>query len=141
MRGACKPNEWGTPGRQWLWILWVWLVASSFGCTSVLGPSAPSDRDLQAMIDRNSRQLLRLQVSLFEESVADIMGPPQRLEGYPWGTVWLYRTALTQKARVTPATDFTPLVFDRSGVLVGWGAAFLAAYSQRQPSVGGVVRQ
>jgi hypothetical protein len=93
------------------------------------------------MIDRNNKHLLRLQVSMFEESVLEVMGPPQRLEGYPWGTVWLYRTGLTQKARVTPATDFTPLVFDRSGVLVGWGGAFLAAYNQRQPTVGGVTQR
>jgi hypothetical protein len=92
------------------------------------------------MIDRNTRNLLRLQADLFEEYVADIMGPPQRIEGYPWGTVWLYRTALTKEARATPEPDFTPLVFDRSGVLVGWGRDFLARYNSSQPSVGGGVR-
>jgi len=103
-------------------------------------PSAPSDREIQAVIDRNTRNLLRLQVDMFAEYVSDIMGPPQRLEGYPWGIVWLYRTALTKKVHVTPETDFTPLVFGRSGVLLGWGRDFLATYSQSQPSVGGVVQ-
>ena len=92
------------------------------------------------MIDRNTRNLLRLQADLFEEYVLDIMGPPQRLEGYSWGTVWLYRTVLTPKARATPDTDFTPLVFDQRGVLLGWGREFLATYSQRQPYVGRGVR-
>jgi hypothetical protein len=127
--------------RHGLWALSVWVVVSGLGCTSVLGPSGPSERDLQAIIDRNTRNLLRLQADLFEEYVLDIMGPPQRLEGYSWGTVWLYRTALTKQARAMPDTDFTPLVFDPRGVLVGWGRDFLATYSQRQSSVGGGVRQ
>jgi hypothetical protein len=103
-------------------------------------PSGPSDREIQAMIERNTRHLLRLQADMFEEYVSDIMGPPQRLEGYPWGTVWFYRTAFTTGARTTPETDFTPLVFDRRGVLLGWGRDLLATYSQNQSSVGGVQR-
>jgi hypothetical protein len=100
-------------------------------------PSRSSDRALQAMIDRNTRNLLRVQADLFEEYVSDIMGPPQRVEGYSWGTVWLYRTALTKGVRVTPETDYTPLVFDRRGVLLGWGNDILTSYSHRQPSLGG----
>jgi hypothetical protein len=103
-------------------------------------PSGPSDRAIQAMIDRNNHNLLRLQAGMFEEYVNDVMGPPQRLEGYSWGMVWLYRTAWTKEARTTPKTDFTPLVFDRSGVLVGWGRDFFVAYSTAQPSAGGVLR-
>ena len=123
--------------RQWRWVFSVGLVALFAGCTNLLMPSGPSDRELQAVIDRNARNLLRLQADLFEENVSDIMGPPQRVEGYSWGTVWLYRTALTKGARATPETDFTPLVFDRRGVLLGWGKDVLASYSQRQPPLGG----
>jgi hypothetical protein len=75
------------------------------------------------MIERNTYHLLRLQAGLFEEYVLDIMGPPQRLEGYPWGTVWLYRTALTTHVRTTPGGDF------------------LATYRHREPSLGGGVPQ
>jgi hypothetical protein len=127
--------------RLGLWVLSVWVVVVGLGCTNLLMPSRLSDRELQAMIERNTRHLLRLQPDLFEEYVADIMGPPQRIEGYPWGAVWLYRTALTTGARTTPETDFTPLVFDQRGILVGWGSNFLATYSQSQPSAGGGVRQ
>jgi hypothetical protein len=94
-------------------------------------PSGPSDRELQAVIERNTRNLPRLQAQMFEEYVSDIMGPPQRLDTYPWGAVWRYRTALTKGARTTPESDFTPLVFDRRGVLLGWGRDFWATYSQR----------
>jgi hypothetical protein len=124
-------------GRYGLCVLSVWVAASVLGCSSLLLPSVSSDRDIQAIIDRNTRNLRRLQADLFEEYVLNIMGPPQRLEGYPWGTVWLYRTALTKQAHATPETDFTPLVFDRRGVLVGWGRELLASYSHRHADVGG----
>jgi hypothetical protein len=126
-----------TQGQQWRWVLLVGVVACCVGCTSLLMPSGSSDRELQAMIDRNTRNLLRLQADLFEEYVSDIMGPPQRVEGYLWGTVWFYRTALTRGARATPETDYTPLVFDQRGVLLGWGRDILTSYDHRQPSLGG----
>jgi Protein of unknown function (DUF3192) len=129
-----------TRRRHWLWLLSVWLLASGMGCESLLMPSGPSDRAIRAMVDRNNHNLLRLQAGMFEEYVNDIMGPPQRLEGYSWGIVWLYRTAWTKEARTTPKSDFTPLVFDRSGVLVGWGRDFFVTYSNAQPSTGGAVR-
>jgi hypothetical protein len=100
-------------------------------------PSGPSDREIQAMIDRNHRNLVHLQADMFEEYVFNIMGPPQRLEGYAWGTVWLYRTAVTKGVQTTLATDFTPLVFDRSGLLLGWGSDFLATHQHRHSSIGG----
>jgi hypothetical protein len=127
--------------RDWRWVLSLCVAASCLGCASLIGDSAPSDRDIQAMIERNTHHLLRLQAGLFEEYVLDIMGPPQRLEGYPWGIVWLYRTALTKSVRTTPESDFTPLVFDPRGLLLGWGSDFLATYRHREPSLGGGARQ
>src|SRR5688500_16746925 len=94
----------GVPKRHWLWMLSAWVLALGMGCASLLMPSGPSDREIQAMIDRNNRNLVRLQADMFEEYVVNIMGRPQRLEGYSWGTVWLYRTALTKGARTTPET-------------------------------------
>jgi len=78
------------------------------------------------MIERNNRNLLRLQVGMFQEYASDIMGEPQRLEVYSWGRAWLYRTAMTSGARGTPEADLTPLVFDQRGVLLGWGRDFLS---------------
>ena len=118
-------------GRLCFWVLIGWAVVSGLGCENLLLSSGPSARTIQALIDRNTRNLLRLQPDLFEEHVFDIMGPPQRVEGYPWGTVWLYRTALTTGVRTTPQTDFTPLVFDRRRILLGWGRDFLATHLDR----------
>ena len=94
-------------------------------------PHTTGDSQIRRVIDRNNRNLLRLQVGMFQEYVGDIMGEPQRLETYAWGRAWHYRTAMTASARGTPETDLTPLVFDRMGILLGWGRDFLAAYSKR----------
>jgi hypothetical protein len=93
----------------------------------------PNPQRLQALIDQNNRNLLRLQPELFEEHVFDIMGAPQRIEGYPWGMVWLYRTALTTEVRTAPVSDFTPLVFDHRRILLGWGRPFLVDHLERRP--------
>jgi hypothetical protein len=130
---AWEARAWASRGRLWLWVLLGWVVASGLGCEHLLTSSGPSARTIQALIDRNTRNLHRLQPDLFEEHVSDIMGPPQRVEGYPWGTVWLYRTALTTGVRTTPTTDFTPLVFDRRRILLGWGRDFLATHLGRGP--------
>jgi hypothetical protein len=135
MTAAWAARAWACRGRVWLWVLLGWVMASGLGCDRLLMSSGPSDRNLQATIDRNTRNLLRLQPDLFEEYVLDIMGPPQRVEGYPWGKVWLYRTALTKGARTTPETDFTPLVFDHRRILLGWGKDFLATYRNSQPAI------
>ncbi len=117
--------------RPWLIVAWVGVAVSCLGCDSVIMPRATGDRQTRAMIDRNTRNLLRLQVGMFQEYVDDIMGEPQRLEVYSWGTVWLYRTGMTNGARGRPETDLTPLVFDRQGVLLGWGRDFLSAHMKR----------
>ena len=140
MTAARTALTWATQGRLWLGVLLGWSVASGLGCDRLLLSGGPSDRNIQAMIERNTRNLPRLQADLFEEHVFDIMGPPQRVEGYPWGTVWLYRTALTKGMRTTPETDFTPLVFDRRRILLGWGSDFLATYRHRGPSIGEGIR-
>jgi hypothetical protein len=80
-------------------------------------PSGSSDRGIHTIIDRNTRKLVHLQAGMFAEYVSDMMGEPQRPEGYPWGTVWLYRTARTPGARGTPETDVPPLVFNQQGIL------------------------
>jgi hypothetical protein len=138
---AARPaGTWAVPGRLWLWVLLGLGLASGLGCERLIMPSGPSDRTVQATIDRNTRNLLRLQADLFEEHVLDIMGPPQRVEGHPWGTVWLYRTALTKGVRTTPEADFTPLVFDRRRILLGWGREFWATYRDSGPPIGATVR-
>jgi hypothetical protein len=61
------------------------------------------------------------------------MGDPERSEGYAWGTAWLYRTAFTTGATIyrTVDSDFTPVVFDEKGILIGWGRNFFVEQAKR----------
>jgi hypothetical protein len=75
---------------------------------------------------------------MFEEYVSDTTGEPQRHEGYQWGTVWLYRTAMPHGARVTPETDLTPLIVDQRGILLGWGRDLLSEHIKRYEELQGM---
>lgn len=117
--------------RRGLTVMILGVIVLSAGCTSLLLPSAPGEREIQALIDRNIRNLRRLQVGLFQEYVSNIMGKPQRVEVYPWGTAWLYRTAKRTGTQRVAEPEFTPLVFDRTGLLVGWGTDVLSEQVKR----------
>jgi hypothetical protein len=129
--GVSQETPWDIWRRHWLIAVLICVAASCVGCAGVIVPGGPSNREIRAMIDRNNRNLRRLQVGMFQEYVSDVMGEPQRLEVYSWGTAWLYRTAITNGARGTPETDLTPLVFDQRGVLLGWGRDFLSDHIKR----------
>jgi hypothetical protein len=75
---------------------------------------------------------------MFEEYVSDTTGEPQRHEGYQWGTVWLYRTAMTHGDRGTPETDLTPPIFDQRGILLGWGRNCLSEHIKRYEELQGM---
>jgi hypothetical protein len=75
---------------------------------------------------------------MVEEYVSDVMREPQRHEGYQWGTVWLYRTAMPHGARVTPETDLTPLIVDQRGILLGWGRDLLSEHIKRYEELQGM---
>jgi hypothetical protein len=76
------------------------------------------------------KNLLRLRVGMAQEDVLAMMGDPDAFEGYSWGMAWLYRTALTN-ATQGPESEFTPVVFDEKGILVGWEKNLLAEYRKR----------
>jgi Protein of unknown function (DUF3192) len=82
----------------------------------------------QGTIARNNRHLLGLAIGQSRAEVNQIMGAPERSEGYAWGTVWLYRTAMTSGIYGTADADFTPVVFDYEGKLSGWGRNYYAAH-------------
>ena len=42
-----------------------------------------------------------------QSEVREVMGKPERSEGYSWGSAWLYRTAMTSGVYGTEDTDFT----------------------------------
>lgn len=68
---------------------------------------------------------MKLKAGMNQNEVRSIMGEPERCEGYPWGSAWLYRTAMTKgiEGGIYGSTDsdYTPVVFDKNGTLEGWG--------------------
>jgi outer membrane protein assembly factor BamE (lipoprotein component of BamABCDE complex) len=86
---------------------------------------------IQGDISRNNRGLMMLNIGMTKEQVMNQMGEPERSEGYAWGSAWLYRTAMTSGVYGTADSDFTPVVFDENGQLVGWGRNFFTEHVRR----------
>ena len=87
--------------------------------------------NLQSRIEQNNGNLLRLHIGLSSDDALAIMGRPERSEGYAWGSAWLYRTAMTSGIYGTADADFTPVVFDPSGKVVGWGRNFFVEHAKK----------
>ena len=86
---------------------------------------------LQSDISRNNKNLMTLKIGISQEQVLQHLGQPERSEGYEWGSAWLYRTAMTSGIYGTADSDFTPVVFDEKGKLIGWGRNFFTEYVKR----------
>jgi len=79
-------------------------------------------------IAKNNAALIKLKTGIMQKEVQNIMGQPERSEGYPWGSAWLYRTAMTSGIYGTADSDFTPVMFDKNGILHGWGRNYFEQY-------------
>ena len=86
---------------------------------------------VQGTAKRNNKALMSLNIEMSKEEVRKMMGDPERSEGYQWGSVWLYRTAMTSGVYGTADSDFTPVVFNDSGKLEGWGRNFFTERVRR----------
>lgn len=74
---------------------------------------------------------MKLEIGMTKDEVLEIMGEPERSEGYEWGSAWLYRTAMTSGIYGTADSDFTPLLFDKNGKVHGWGRNYFKQYVNR----------
>ncbi len=102
-----------------------------FGCVGSPVHSTIAYNSVQSTIKTNNENLLKLRVGIMRGEVEQIMGKPERSEGYKWGTAWLYRTAMTSGIYGTEDSDFTPVVFSNKDILLGWGRNFLVARVKR----------
>lgn len=109
------------------WMLVLLIV----GCVGSPIHSTLRYNSIQGSIADNNQHLLGLRVGMPMDEAQGIMGPPERSEGYPWGTALLYRTAMTSGIYGTADPDFTPVVFDPNGRLMGWGRNFFVEQAQK----------
>ena len=86
---------------------------------------------VQGAIADNNRYLLELHVGMAQRDALAVMGPPERSEGNAWGTAMLYRTAMTSGIYGTADSDFTPVMFDPNGQLMGWGRNFFSEQARK----------
>lgn len=106
------------------------FMLSGCGVGSPMHRTATYNR-LQSEILRNNNNLMTIKIGMTQEQVLQYMGQPERSEGYKWGSAWLYRTAMTSGIYGTADSDFTPVVFDENGKLVGWGRNFFIEHVKR----------
>jgi len=125
--------------RRWLTtiqcILFAFSVGNAVGCVGSPVHSTLKYGFVQRAIKRNNNNLMELKAGMSKEQVRSIMRDPERSEGYPWGSAWLYRTAITKGISGgiygTVDSDYTPAVFNDEGNLVGWGRNFLVERTKR----------
>ncbi len=101
------------------------------GCVGSPVHSTIKYNSVQSMINDNNEKLLNMKIGVSQEDVVQLMGKPERSEGYNWGSAWLYRTAMTSGIYGTADSDFTPVVFDQDGKVVGWGRNFFSEHVKK----------
>jgi hypothetical protein len=113
------------------YILTCVLTLILAGCVGSPVHSTMTYSSIQSTIKKNNQGLMDLRVGMAQPEVRSTLGDPERSEGYEWGSAWLYRTAMTSGIYGTADADFTPVVFDSSETLVGWGRNFFTEHVRR----------
>lgn len=98
------------------------------GCYGDVWHSTIRYNSIQSTIRENNEKLLSLKIGMIQQETRQVMGSPERSEGYEWGSAWLYRTAMTSGVYGTADPDFTPIVFDNNGKVIGWGRNFFTEH-------------
>jgi outer membrane protein assembly factor BamE (lipoprotein component of BamABCDE complex) len=105
------------------------------GCVGSPIHSTLTYGSVQKTIKKNNAALMKLKAGMGQDEVRNILGEPERSEGYPWGSAWLYRTAMTKgiDGGIYGAidADYTPVMFDNNGILQGWGRNYFEQYVNR----------
>jgi len=81
-------------------------------------------------IRKNHENLLSLKAGMDKSQVTELMGKPNWIAGWQWGSAWMYRTGMLE-AYSEADEDFTPIVFDSDKRLIGWGHSFYANEKQK----------
>lgn len=113
-------------------IISLLIVFIAFaGCAGSPAHHTVKYHSMKGGMKKVNKKLLLLDIGMSKAKVLDILGEPEQNEAYPWGTVWLYRTAMTSGVYGTADSDFTPVVFDQSGELSGWGRNYFRQRAQQ----------
>jgi len=125
------PLGMGQGMRLTLYVTLLLVVVCLPGCVGSPVHATFQHGSLQSKIKKNNAHLMDLSIGMDQGQVKQIMGDPEQSEGYKWGSAWLYRTAMTTGIYGTGDSDFTPVVFDEHGRVVGWGRNFFSEHVKR----------
>jgi|TARA_B100000959_G_C14768067_1_gene536292 outer membrane protein assembly factor BamE (lipoprotein component of BamABCDE complex) len=78
-------------------------------------------------VSRTNKALMSLNMGMSKEQVYKLAGTAGKIEGYDWGSVWFYRTNSGADVGLGLDDDeknFTPIVFDNSHRVTGFGQKF-----------------
>ena len=113
-------------------LMRLWCVTAVLtGCMGGAGEIHLRYYELQSLIEKNIRTLAQLQPGMSQDEVRAVMGEPAMSEGDLRQTTWFYRTAMRGGVELSLDADFTPVVFDRQGRLIGWGGDWASMRFQR----------
>jgi hypothetical protein len=112
-------------------IATVILLGLLTGCVGSPVHSTVKYSSIQSTIRKNNQAILTLSIGLTKQQVIERLSAPESSEGYKWGSVFLYRTAMSSGIYGTEDGDFTPVVFDDQGILIGWGRNFFVEQVKR----------
>ena len=77
---------------------------------------------------KTNKALMGLSIGMTKGQVYELVGTAAKIEGYDWGSVWFYRVASGGGVSGLPGSnddeDFTPVVFDNSNRVTGYGGKF-----------------
>lgn len=104
------------------------LIVSFSSCVGSPIHSTFTYCSVKKTIANNNAALMKLKIGMTQEQVWKVIGRPERSEGYPWGSAWLYRTAMTSGIYGTADPDFTPVMFNKNTILHGWGRNYFEQY-------------
>ncbi len=100
----------------------LFLLVFLVGCAGSPAYNSMRLSGIQKTIGENNEKMYTLRIDMTMDMVLTHMGRrPEKSEGYDWGSVWFYRTAMNHGIYRTGDNDLTPLLFDKRGRLRGWG--------------------
>jgi len=105
------------------------------GCVGSPIHSSIKYDQVQNQIKKNNANLTLLSAGMTKEKVLEVMGKPERSEGYPWGSAWLYRTSMSMGVEGSiygqVDADYTPVMFDKNDDLQGWGRNYYEQFTTK----------
>ena len=103
----------------------AFLISTFVGCSrGVSNPFADSDGEVK----ENIQNLMGLAVGMTKGQVFDLSGIANYVEGYDWGSVWLYKIRKGGNEGTLANKDieqrYMPVVFDNTDRVMGYGRKF-----------------